>query len=54
MILLENFFGLFLHSYQEELKIIKGSDFLFESVELMNYKRHRVRLRRGGSDIKSP
>ena len=43
-----------LHNYQEELKIIKGCDFVFESVELMDYKLHRVRLRRGGSYIKSP
>ena len=48
MILLQNFLGLL------ELKIIKGSDFAFESVELMDYKLHRVRLRRGGSYIKSP
>ena len=47
-------FRSFLHNYQEELKIIKGSDFVFESVELMDYKLHRVRLRRGGSYIKSP
>ena len=53
MILLENFLGL-LHNYQEELKIAKGSDFVFESVELMDYKLHRVHLRRGGSYIKSP
>ena len=44
----------FLHNYQEELKIIKGSNFVFETVELMDYKLHRVRLRRGRSCIKSP
>ena len=43
----------FLHNYQEELKIIKGSDFVFESVELMDYKLHRVHLRSSGSYIKS-
>ena len=47
-------FRSFLHNYQEELKIIKGSDFVFESIELMDYKLHRVRLRRGGSYVKSP
>ena len=47
-------FRSFLHNYQEELKIIKGSNFLLESVEKMDYKLHRVRLRRGGSYIKSP
>ena len=34
--------------------MIKGSDFVFESVDLLDYKLHRVRLRRGGSCIKSP
>ena len=46
-------FKSFLHNYQEELKMIKGSDFVFESVDLMDYKLHRVRLNRGGSYIKS-
>ena len=47
-------FGSFLHGYQEKLKIIKGSNFVFESVYLMDYKLHGVRLKRGGSYIKSP
>ena len=34
--------------------MIKGSDFFFESVDLMDYKLHRVRLNRGGSCIKFP
>ena len=53
-IIREVFSFLFLRNYQEKLKIIKGSDFVFESVELADYKLHRVRLRRGGSYIKSP
>ena len=36
------------------MKIIKASDFVFESDELMDYKLHRVHLKRGGSYIKSP
>ena len=52
--IIRELFQSFLHNYQEELKIIKGSDFVFESVELMDYKLHRVRLRRGGPYIKSP
>ena len=36
------------------MKTIKESDFVFESVELMDYKPHRIRLRRGGSFVKSP
>ena len=46
-------FRSFLHNYQQELKIIKGSKFVFESVELMDYKLHRIRLRKSGSYIKS-
>ena len=41
-------------NYQEELKIIKGRDFVFESVDLLDYKLHRVRLKRDGSYTKSP
>ena len=52
--IIRELFGSFLHNYQEELKIIKGSEFIFESVELMDYKLHRVCLRRGESYIKSP
>ena len=40
--------------YKQELKIINRSDFVFESVELVDYKRHRVLLRRGGSYVKCP
>ena len=53
MMLLENFFESFLHNYQEELKIISGSKFNFESVELMDYKLHKVRFKRGGFYKKS-
>ena len=41
-------FQSFLHNYQQQLKIIKGSDFVFESVDLLDYKLHRVSLNRGG------
>ena len=34
--------------------MIKGSDFVFKSVDLLDQKLHRVRLKRGGSYIKSP
>ena len=47
-------FRSFLHGYQQELKMIKGRNFVFESVDLMDYKLHRVRLNRGRSYIKSP
>ena len=51
--IIRELFRSYLHIYPVELKIIKGSHFVFESVELMDYKLHRVRLRRGGSYIKS-
>ena len=54
MILLKTFLSLFLHNYQEELKIISGTEFNFESVELIDYKLHRVCLKRGVLYIKSP
>ena len=52
--IIRDIFRSFLQHFQEELKIIKGSDFVFESVDLLDYKLHRVRLKRGGSYIKSP
>ena len=52
--IIREIFRSFLHHYQEKLKIIKGSDFVFESDELMDYKLHRVHFKRGRSYIKSP
>ena len=52
--IIRGIFRSFLHNNQEELKMIKGSDFVFESVDLMDYKLHRVRLRKGGSCVKYP
>ena len=52
--IIREIFESFLHNYQKELKNIKGSDFVFESVDLLDYKLHRVRLKRDGSYIKSP
>ena len=51
-IVIETFHS-FLYDYQKELKNIKGSTFVLESVDLLDYKLHRVRLKRGGSYIKS-
>ena len=51
--IIRELFRSFLHNYQEELKIISGSEFNFESVELMDYKLHRVRLKRDGLYKKS-
>ena len=51
--IIRDLFEVFLHNYPEELKITSGSEFNFETAELMDYKLRRVRLRRGGSYIKS-
>ena len=51
---IRDIFRSFLQNFQEELKMIKGSDFVFESIDLMDYKLHRVRLRRSESYIKFP
>ena len=50
---IKKLFKYFLNNYQKESDRIKGSNFRFESVELMDYKLHKVSLKRGGSYIKS-
>ena len=41
--------------YQEGLDTkMRGSDFIFESVDLLNYKLHKISSNRGGSYIDSP
>ena len=45
----------FLNNYQqEEIALIEGNDFVFESVELLSYTFHKTSLKRGKSYIKSP
>ena len=51
--IIKELFESFLKNFQEKLKIISESEFIFESVDLMDYKLHRVRLRIGGWYIKS-
>ena len=52
--IIRDIFRSFLHNYEQELKMIKGSDFVFKSVDLLDYKLHRVRLKIDGSYMKSP
>ena len=52
--IIREIFRSFLHHYQEKLKIIKGSNFVFESVDLLGYKLPKVSLRRGVSCVKPP
>ena len=52
--IIRKLFESFWNNYQKEKEILEGSDFIFESVELMDYKLHKVSSRRGRSNIKSP
>ena len=48
-------FESFLKKYQEGLETkMKGSEFVFESVDLLYYSLHKISLNRGGSYIKFP
>ena len=45
----------FLNKYQEEQVILRyGSNFVFESVDLMSYDIHKTSLKRGSSYVMSP
>ena len=45
----------FLTNYQNEEKILRnGSNFVFESVDLLTYHIHKTNMKRGKSYIKSP
>ena len=37
--------------YQNNLQLMRGSDFIFDYVELLYYKCHKINLNRGGSYI---
>ena len=44
-----------MQKYQEGLeKPVKGSEFIFDSVDLLYYKYHRISLNGGGSYVDSP
>ena len=53
--IIKKFFESFKKRYQEGLETkIKGSQFIFESVDLSYYSLHQISLNRGGSYIDSP
>ena len=53
--IIERLINSFLNNYQNEEIIIKnGSNFVFESVDLLSYHFHKISLRRGKSYIESP
>ena len=52
--IIKKLFESFLDNYQKEEQIIRGgSGFIFESVELMDYKLHNISLKRGRSYTES-
>ena len=52
--IINKLFESLLDNYQKEEQMRGGSDFKFESVELLQYNLHKTKLKRGGSYIKSP
>ena len=53
--IIKELFKAFLNNYQKEKTMLrKGSNFLFESVDLLSYSFHKISLKRGKSYIKSP
>ena len=51
----DELFDSFRSRYQGNLETsMSGSDFIFDSVQLIYFKCHKVNLRRGGSYIDSP
>ena len=53
--IINELFESFLKRYQEELEKKKnGSNFVFESVDLIYHKLHKISLNRGGPYIDSP
>ena len=52
---IKNLFDTLLKRYQEGLLTsVKGSEFVFDHVELLNYIFHKVNLIRSGTYIKTP
>ena len=46
--IIANLFESLLNNYHEEEQIMRGaSDFVFESVEVLDYELHRIKLKRG-------
>ena len=53
--IIEELFKSLLQRYQEGLEeSVKGSEFVFDSVGLLEYKLNKISLNRGGSNIDSP
>ena len=52
---LKKLFNSLLQRYQKGLEVsMRGSDFIFDYVEPLNYIFHKIDLKRGGSYIEAP
>ena len=51
---IKELFDSFKSTYQNNLELMKGSEFGFDYVHLLYYKCHKINLNRGGSSIDSP
>ena len=53
--IIEDLFDSFFQRYQEGLEeSMRGSKFVFDNVDSLNYKLHKISLNRSGSDLDSP
>ena len=53
--IIKNLFNSLLQSYQKDLEeLMRGSDFVFDYAELLNYIFHKIDMKRSGSYIESP
>ena len=53
--IIEKLFESLLQRYQEGLDtVMRGSGFIYDGVELLHYKLHKISLNKGGSYIDSP
>ena len=51
--IIKELFDSFKSRYQNNLKLMKGSDFVFDNIRLLYHKCHKINLNRGGSYIDS-
>ena len=52
--IIEKLFNSLENRYQNNLQSMRGSEFVFNYIQLLYYKCHKINLNRGGSYIDSP
>ena len=52
--IIEKLFNSLKNRYQNNLQLMRGSEFVFDYVQLLYYKRHKISLNCVGSYIDSP